>query len=306
MIVGVDLGKTGCRARAAEGAPVEGHGAPGLAEPGGVDAALAAVDAALARLTDHLRGHTTLSSLCVGAAGAEAAPAAARLLAQRLAERHPAAGVAVASDSVTAHAGALAGRPGSVLAVGTGVVALAVAADGRRTQLDGWGPWLGDDGGGAWIGREALRAVLRAREGRGPDTLLTAAAEQRYGDLVALPATLAASGGQARATAALTPDVLAAAGNGDQVARDVLDRAVTCWADVAARAVAVAGEPVLAVTGGLADVPLLTEALAARLPDAVRLTAAHGTPLDGALLLAERSDLPHEPAVLRVRVEVAS
>ncbi len=316
MIVGVDLGKTGCRAAVAGAAPVEEHGAPGLGEPGGADAALAAVDATLDRLLVGLRdqaptaarpgGHGPVTSLCVGAAGAEAAPAAARRLAEGLAERHPTATVAVTSDSVTAHAGALAGRPGSVLAVGTGVVALSVAADGRRTQLDGWGPWLGDEGGGAWIGREALRAVLRAREGRGPETLLTAAAERRYGDLVALPATLAEAGGHARATAALTPDVLAVAGRGDEVAQDVLDRAVACWADLAARAVVLAGEPVLALTGGLADVSSLTDALTARLPDSVRLTTPHGTPLDGALLLAEQSGLPHEPAVLRVGAAVTS
>ncbi len=166
MIVGVDLGKTGCRSRAADGATAAGAGAPGLAEPGGVDAAVAAVGVVLA-------GFGSLTALCVGAAGAAAAPDAARRLALELARRHPGTRVAVTSDSVAAHAGALAGGPGSVLSVGTGTVALAITGSGRRTQLDGWGPWLGDDGGGAWIGREALRGVLRAREARGPATALS-------------------------------------------------------------------------------------------------------------------------------------
>ncbi len=289
MIVGVDLGKTGCRARsadAADGAPVEGPGAPGLAETGGVDAAVAAVGVVVAQV-----GVPT--ALCVGAAGAGAAPDAARRLAHELARRYPGARVAVTSDSVASHAGALAGRPGSVLAVGTGTVALAVTASGRRTQLDGWGPWLGDDGGGAWIGREALRGVLLAREGRGPATSLTGAAEQRYGDLAALPATLAA-GATARATAAFAPDVVAAADAGDTLARDVLDRAVSWWAELAAAAVAAAGEPTLAVVGGLADV------LHPTWPAGVTPVAAAGTALEGALLLAGRTDLPHEAAVVRV------
>ena len=42
MILAVDLGKTSCRA-AAGGRRVEGAGAPGLAEPGGVRAAQAAI-----------------------------------------------------------------------------------------------------------------------------------------------------------------------------------------------------------------------------------------------------------------------
>ena len=286
MIVGVDLGKTGCRARAADGAPVEGSGAPGLAEPGGVDAAVAAVGAVLARVGSP-------EALCVGAAGAEAAPDAARRLAHELARRHPGARIAITSDSVAAHAGALAGRPGSVLAVGTGTVALAIEPSGRRTQLDGWGPWLGDDGGGAWIGREALRGVLRARESRGPATVLTAAAERRYGDLTALPATLAA-GATARDTAAFAPDVVAASEAGDAVAREVLDRAADCWTDLAVAAVAAAGDPALAVVGGLAGV------LHPTWPDPVSVVPAAGTALDGALLLAARRDLPHEAAVVRV------
>ena len=327
MIVGVDLGKTGCRARVAEGGGAHdgaegcGPGAPGLAEPGGVAAALSAVTTVLGPLLGPLLAPLSTPlptplptgatrSICVGAAGAEAAPGAARELAARLAEWCGGRGgpggpggaeVSVASDSTTAHAGALAGRPGSVLAVGTGVVALAVDAAGARTQLDGWGPWLGDDGGGAWIGREALRAVLRHREGRGPATLLSASAERRYGDLGSLPATLAAQGHLARTTAALVPDVLAAARTGDVVAGDVLERAVACWADLAARAVTAAGQPALALVGGLADVPDLVDRLARHLPADVRLVAAEGDAVHGALLLAGRTDLPHEPAVLRLR-----
>ncbi len=286
MIVGVDLGKTRCRARAADGAPVEGAGAPGLAEPRGVESAMSAISAVLPRIG-------VPRVLCVAAAGAAAAPTAARRLATELTHRYPGARVAVTSDADAAHAGALAGGPGSVLAVGTGTVALAITASGVRTQLDGWGPWLGDDGGGSWIGREALRAVLRAREARGPATVLTTAAERRYGDLAALPATLAAGGTTARETAAFVPDVIAAAESGDATARDVLGRAAGCWQDLALAAVAAAGVPSLAVLGGLADL------LSPTWPESVSAVAAAGSALDGALLLATRTDLPHEPAVVR-------
>jgi N-acetylglucosamine kinase-like BadF-type ATPase len=37
----------------------------------------------------------------------------------------------------------------------------------------GWGYLLGDEGGGFWIGRSALTAVVRQFDGRGPATLLT-------------------------------------------------------------------------------------------------------------------------------------
>ncbi|GAB3246369.1 BadF/BadG/BcrA/BcrD ATPase family protein [Alteromonas gracilis] len=288
MIVGVDLGKTGCRALSDTGASAEAVGSPGLAEPDGVEAALVSVRTVLADLPA-----TDLTAVAVGAAGAEAAPAARIELVRALATDHPGVEVAVTSDSVTAHAGALGGRPGAVLAAGTGTVALAVRADGQRRQFDGWGPWLGDDGGGSWIGRHALRAVLLHREGRGPATCLTAAAEERYGDLATLPRTLAA-GATARLTAAFVPDVLAAATAGDDVARAVLESAGECWLELGLSAVHASGEGVLAVVGGL------TAAVNPTWPDDVEVIAPLGTPVHGALLLAGRSDLPHEGAVVRV------
>ena len=222
MIVGVDLGKTGCRAvRTDTGRTAEGPGAPGLADPGGVDRAEEAVRHVLDAL-----GMDGTAELAVGAAGAEAAREEAAELARRVAASYPGSSAAVTSDSVTAHAGALGGSPGTVLAVGTGSVALALGPDGRRRQVDGWGPWLGDDGSGAWIGREALRAVLAAREGRAPATALTDAAVERFGDLDLLPRRIHESGSVASATGAFTPDVVALAEAGDDAATLILDRAV--------------------------------------------------------------------------------
>ncbi|MGZ4479201.1 MAG: BadF/BadG/BcrA/BcrD ATPase family protein, partial [Nocardioidaceae bacterium] len=296
LLAGVDLGKTGCRARLSDGSPVvEGPGAPGLADPGGVDAAAAAV----LQVLDRAAGGRPVRALVVGAAGAEAAPDQATALAHRIAERLG-AGVGVTSDSVTAHAGALGGRPGIVLAVGTGSVAVGLAADGRLTQVDGWGPWLGDDGSGAWIGRTALTAVLRAYDGRGRPTALTEAAVRRYGDLTVLPHTLHADGGFARTAAGFVPDVLTAAADGDPFAASVLARAAEHWAELATAAARAAGESRVALVGGLTGAGPLVEAFTALLPAELALTPPLGSSLDGAVLLAGRDDLPHEHRVLRV------
>ena len=300
-LVGVDLGKTGCRARVVvdggDGPLREGAGAPGLAEPNGVEAALAAVWPVVADALGAARVDG-VHVLVVGAAGAEAAPERARALADALAARLPGCRVGIASDSVTAHAGALDGRPGTVLAVGTGSVALGLSANGRVARLDGWGPWLGDEGSGAWIGREALRAVLRGLDGRGPATALSEAARRRYGAPAALPLTLAQAGEVARTTAAFVPDVLAAAEAGDAVAVAVLDRALVHWSELVGAAADAVGERRVAVVGGLAAAPLLVGRW--RLPAGLDLVEAAGASLDGALLLASRTDLPHEARVLRV------
>src|SRR6201993_3574415 len=157
VILAVDLGKTSCRAAAA-GRRAEGGGAPGLAAPGGVRAAEAAILAVTGELG-------RVDEVIVGAAGALAAPKSARALGDSLLASLRAERVAVTSDAVIAHAGALNGEPGVVLVVGTGVVALAIGADGALRTADGWGPWLGDEGGGAWVGAARPR-ILRARRPR--------------------------------------------------------------------------------------------------------------------------------------------
>ena len=257
--VGVDLGKTGCRAVLDHGGrrlTADGPGSPGLADPGGVDRAEEAVRHVVDRV---LAGVGPATALVVGAAGAEAAPEQARELAGRLTRILPVGTVAVTSDSVTAHVGALGGEPGTVLAVGTGSVALAVDAHGRKRQVDGWGPWLGDDGSGAWIGRAALRAVLAAREHRAPATALTVAAVARFGDLDLLPRRIHESGSAARTTASFTPDVVAAAEAGDPVAQSILEQAAAHWVELTEAAAAGAPDGRVALVGGLGSVPQLLE-----------------------------------------------
>lgn len=313
VLVGVDLGKTSCRAVVSSGGPETGSssigtgtgtGFCGLAEPDGVEGAVAAIDATVsAALSDLVatypdsatvdEGPPLARSIVVGAAGAESSPAAA-LLAQLLAQRWGPTTVAVASDSLTGHAGALEGRAGVVLTAGTGAVALGVGADGRLHRADGWGQWLGDEGSGAWIGREALRCAVRSHDGRGPDTSLLPAAELRFGTLRHLPSVLPLDGRLPRATASFVPDVVDCARAGDPAARRVLTEAAHHWAEsTVAAARAVAGTTV-AVIGGLADVPLLRETWAAALPADLTVHERPGSALDGALLLAERTDLPHE------------
>ncbi|BBZ10541.1 hypothetical protein MBRA_07360 [Mycobacterium branderi] len=271
MILAVDLGKTSCRA-AAGGQRTKGAGAPGLAAPGGVRAAEAAILAATRELGP-------VDEVIVGAAGALAAPDAARALANVLLGSLPAKHVAVTSDAVIAHAGALNGKPGVMLIVGTGVVALAIGSDGALRTADGWGPWLGDEGSGAWIGAAGLRAALRAHDGRGPSTTLLDAARARFGAPHTWPTQLTA----AAALASFAPDVLAA--EDDAAAQ----RIVAAAAEALAATARAAGDGPVAMVGGLARFEALRKHL--------DLVPADGDALDGALRLGAI----HEPHVIRVQ-----
>lgn len=274
MILAVDLGKTCCRA-AARGRRAEAAGAPGLAAPGGVRAAEAAIAAVAAKVAGDLGPS---DEAIVGAAGALAAPDAARALGTALLTSLGVGRIAVTSDAVIAHAGALGGEPGVVLVAGTGVVALAIDANGALRTADGWGPWLGDEGGGAWIGAAGLRAALRAHDGRGPSTTLLDAARARFGAPQTWPARLT----DAAALARFAPDVLAADGDAAAVA------IVSAAAEALAATARAAGPGPVAMVGGLAAVPALRNRL--------DLIPAAGDALDGALRLGAI----HQPHLIRV------
>ncbi|MEU6405788.1 BadF/BadG/BcrA/BcrD ATPase family protein [Streptomyces sp. NPDC046985] len=316
--VAVDLGKTGCRAVLWEegdagGARTrdvsEAPGAPGLAADGGVGAARSAVRAAVLPLLERRRA-LRLAVVCVGAAGAASAPEAARALADGLLADLPADQAAVTSDAITAHAGALGGSTGVVLAIGTGAVAVGIGADGSYARVDGWGPWLGDEGSGAWIGAAGLRAALRAHDGRGPDTALRAAAEERFGAADRLPLAVGRDGNPARAAASFAPDVARTAAAGDPAARRILREAALALGEAVFAAAGRVGGPAasavpVALTGGLTGLgePLLgpVRAVLADAPRPLDLRPPLGDPLDGARLLALDPKAPHEAHVVRVR-----
>ncbi|MFJ3309853.1 N-acetylglucosamine kinase [Streptomyces sp. NPDC086549] len=214
--------------------------------------------------------------------------------------------VALAADAVTAYVGALGPRPGAVVAAGTGLIAIGTDLTGWL-RADGWGHLLGDCGSGAWIGRAGLEAALRAHDGRaGGSVRLLACAEDQFGPMPQLPGRLYPRSDRAAVLASFAPRVAACATD-DPVAAGILRSAARHMAESAAAVCPPAGEPRIALTGGLFKMgdPLLVplgEELARRLPHARRVPA-EGDPLHGAVrvatgLAAGRLTLPSEEAML--------
>jgi N-acetylglucosamine kinase-like BadF-type ATPase len=84
--------------------------------------------------------------------------------------------IIVVSDADIALYGVTEGEPGVILIAGTGSICCGINARGKRICAGGWGPVAGDEGGGSWIARRALRAIAHAADGRGASTSLTIAA----------------------------------------------------------------------------------------------------------------------------------
>lgn len=311
IVLAVDIGRTGCRAALWRGnapqaeAIATGDGSLGL---GAVDGAGVAEAAILAIVKPLLKTHGVgcIDVVGVGAPGAMQAPAAARRLAEQLAGSLPARRVAVTSDAITSHAGALGGKPGVVLAAGTGAVTVAIGADGRFRRVDGWGPWIGDEGSGAWLGRHGLQAAARAHDGRGPATVLLEVAGGQFGSIGELAAKLGSDPNPARSMAAFAPAVADAARNGDPVAAQLIEAGAAALARsmiAAAEALNAPGPVTVVIIGGLVNLgSVLLDPLRAILEQSgvnLQLRPSEGTSLDGARHLALVDDGIHEPWVAR-------
>jgi N-acetylglucosamine kinase-like BadF-type ATPase len=78
----------------------------------------------------------------------------------------------VVNDAVIALVAGAPERYGIVILAGTGSIAYGLDASGRSARAGGYGYLLADEGSGYWLGQEALRAVVKSSDGRGPKTEL--------------------------------------------------------------------------------------------------------------------------------------
>jgi N-acetylglucosamine kinase-like BadF-type ATPase len=141
--------------------------------------------------------------------------------------------------------------------------------------------------------------VVRALDGRGPETILMSSAQRRFGTLGSLPAALAITPELPRTSAAFVPSVVECAAAGDAVAGEVLDRAVAAWVESTVVAARATDADIVACVGGLAAVDRLRDSWQRGLPPELDVRDARGDAVDGAVLLALRTDLPHESQVQR-------
>jgi glucosamine kinase len=204
-------------------------------------------------------------------AGANAAGAADALRATL-----PFARLRIETDAVAAVKGALGDKDGIVAAIGTGSVFASQRA-GVIRQIGGWGLVLGDEGSGARLGRSLLAASLGAVDGFRPMTPLLRAILDEHGGMQGVIAFSLAA--RPVDLAALAPRIL---GSDDPAAQEILADAV---ADVAASIAVLQGAALLPVTfiGGLGP------AYEGRLAGRWMISAALGSALDGALMLAREA-----------------
>jgi N-acetylglucosamine kinase-like BadF-type ATPase len=300
-VLGVDAGGTKTVAAIADEAGALlgcGRAGPGNFDDVGVEAAGANIGLAVdAARREAGMGRAPFAAAFLGVAGV-VSPAdrdLVRAIAARL-DLAPSASVGVDHDCRIALAGGLSGRPGIVLIAGTGSSCFGMNAAGTAWRSGGWGHLIGDEGSGYWLGVEALRASVRAYDGRGAPTVLLDRLQQRLAltDLNDIMQRLYVAGLSRPELAALAPLVIAAAREGDAAALGLLARGAEELADAVlavARRLDLSGAACeVALVGGLFQddelvVRPLRSAVQARLPGS-RVTLPELPPALGACLLA--------------------
>ena len=90
--------------------------------------------------------------------------------------------VYVRSDAYMSLFALTGGKKAGVLIIsGTGSMTIGEDDAGEVSVVGGWGRLTGDEGSGYYIGKEGIRAALRAADGVAPKTALTAAALAHFG-----------------------------------------------------------------------------------------------------------------------------
>lgn len=140
-------------------------------------------------------------------------------------------------DQEIALAGAIRG-PGAVLVAGTGAICCAQDGQGHTTRVGGWGYLIDDEGSGYALGRDILKAVVRANDGRAPATALTAMAFDALGVNAAREVItwLYAPTTGKKEVAALAPLLLHALDMGDEAAQVIADNAAAALSELAVTA----------------------------------------------------------------------
>jgi glucosamine kinase len=255
-LIGVDGGGTRSRAVMIDaegqicGWATAGPGNYQLIGPEGLESLLGELFAKL-----EIAGKPAPLALCLALAGAGRPEEQQEIMSLITARGWAEVGCAT-SDARAALEGAHGSDAGLIVIAGTGSIVLGKNLAGEEVRAGGWGPLLGDEGSGYGIGLEALRAVLRARDGWGMHTSLADILQQALGLGQWDDVVRKVYGGEIerQQIAGLGPWVFAAAADGDQVAGEIVDaagHALGRQVGAVVRRLGLDGEVKLACLGGV-------------------------------------------------------
>lgn len=198
----------------------------------------------------------------------------------------------VGNDCLNAWAGSLNAKPGINLILGTGSIGFGLDDKGESMRCGGWGPLIGDESSGYYIGKRLVNYFTKQSDGRIPKTLLYDEIKKElniYDDFEIIPLT-----------DGMTRDELAGIGkmfsklieNKDKCAIELLDKIAyeaALTINTLAEKLSFDGEILASYSGGVFNLgKILTDAIEKYLDENIKLVAPYADPTKGALILAKK------------------
>ncbi|MGJ8562345.1 MAG: BadF/BadG/BcrA/BcrD ATPase family protein [Alphaproteobacteria bacterium] len=282
--LGIDAGGTKVKARLTnQSGAIIGEG---LSGPGNVRIGIPKAFASISDAYNEAIAQAGLSPEDVGSiragfgiAGLSRLGALAEMQAQPL----PFHKTTIVNDGKIANIGAHSGGDGGIVIIGTGSIGIGNVAQ-KDLRVGGYGFPISDEGGGAYIGLQAIRITLRASDGRLEHSELTRMIYERFGrDTQAIVSWMDSATATEYAT--MAPDVVNAAEAGDYHGRLIISH--SAWhVEIMVRGLFGLDVPRVSLLGGLA--PRIEPWMS---PDIrLKLSPPEGDALDGALWLARHAD----------------
>jgi len=257
LVVGFDCGatKTECAISTIEGEILSyTRGPPSNYHLVGREGAKKVIIECYRRAKSGVKGEVEV--VCVGTAGLDSR--ADEEIIRSYVEELPIRGrKIIVHDSEIALRAAFPSGKGVIVNAGTGSFVAGTDGSGGFARACDWGHIIGDEGGGYYLGRAALNAVMREYDGRGPKTSLTREIMSFWKleeprDIMAIVYVRKAG---VTEIAALAPLVFKASEEGDAVAKSILEsaaRELALGVEAVVRRLGLnRGELRLALTGGL-------------------------------------------------------
>lgn len=198
----------------------------------------------------------------------------------------------VGNDCLNAWAGSLNAKPGINLILGTGSIGFGLDDKGESMRCGGWGPLIGDESSGYYIGKRLVNYFTKQSDGRIPKTLLYDEIKKELNiddDFEIIPLT-----------DGMTRDELAGIGkifsklieNKDKCAIELLDKVAyeaALTINTLAEKLSFDGEILASYSGGVFNLgKILTDAIEKYLDEDIKLVAPYADPTKGALILAKK------------------
>lgn len=198
----------------------------------------------------------------------------------------------VGNDCLNAWAGSLNAKPGINLILGTGSIGFGLDDKGASMRCGGWGPLIGDESSGYYIGKQLVNYFTKQSDGRLPRTLLYDEIKKELkidDDFEIIPLT-----------DAMTRDQLAGIGkifsklieNRDEFALELLDKIAheaALTINTLGKKLSFEGEILASYSGGVFNLgKVLTDSIEKHLDKNIKLVTPYADPTKGAVILAKK------------------